>query len=82
MSEDFCKAVSESLKGNSHLLGHKHSEEAKAKISEAGKGRAWKSESKDKMARFARNKVTCDVCGFEGNPGNMAIHIKKYHKEK
>lgn len=82
MSEEFCKAVSERLKGNTHLLGHRHSDETKAMMSNANKGRVWKYESKQKMTEYARVKSSCPVCNFEGNPGNLAVHIKKYHQEK
>ena len=42
--------LSEAKKGNQNRLGHKHSDEAKAKMSEAGKGKPKSNETKAKLS--------------------------------
>lgn len=46
--------LSESLRGNQNLLGHKHSTETKAKISAAGKGRKMTLSDEERSLRSER----------------------------
>lgn len=50
LSEEHKKNIGLSKKGNKYMLGHKHSEEAKKKISKANKGRKLSEETKKKMS--------------------------------
>jgi group I intron endonuclease len=43
-TKDHCAKISESLKGNSYALGYKHSDETRAKVSMAGRGRIFSTE--------------------------------------
>jgi group I intron endonuclease len=48
--------VAEKLRGNQHMLGHRHSEETRAKIAAAGRGRIISEETRRKRSRIAKEK--------------------------
>lgn len=61
MSAEFCERRSEIMRGNQNLLGHKHSDETKAKISAKSKGRPVSDEVREKrrqvmLDRYARGE--------------------------
>lgn len=48
------EAISKRLIGNTHLLGHVHSEETRAKISAAGKGKRLQISDEERVRRSER----------------------------
>jgi group I intron endonuclease len=50
------RTVSEKMRGNKHLLGHRHSEETRAKLSIAGRKRIVTEEMRAKLSRLAKER--------------------------
>jgi len=75
LSEETKKKMSEASKGKTH------SEETKKKMSESSKGKTHSEETKKKMSEAKHKKTQCPNCGYEGNAGNLAQHMKKWCKE-
>lgn len=51
------KKLSDSLKGNKHLLGHKHSEETRKKMSDSLKGKKHSAETRKKISESRKGKT-------------------------
>lgn len=68
------KAIGERMKGNKHLLGHKHSEETKKKISEKSKGRKPSLKTREKASeRMKRINVE--------NPQMKGRNFSEHHRK-
>lgn len=78
---------SEKLKGNKRLLGYKHSEETKKKISESLKGRPV-SENTRKAASTRMKKYNVESPNMKGRDFSehhrkaISIAMKKHHKKE
>lgn len=85
---DLCNVVDPRWEG--HWLGHKHTEEAKQKVSQANKGRRWSDserekrigriqsqEEKDKRSESMRNQARCicPICKYPITLGKILHHI-------
>jgi hypothetical protein len=53
------RKLSEASKGNTRLLGHRHSDEAKRRISEKSKGKRHSDETKRKISEKLKGKQNC-----------------------
>jgi len=72
------KECIEKLKQNHGFLGGRHSDEAKKKISEAGKGRCHSENSKKKMSETKKRKFASG----ETIPTNIGLKFSEEHKAK
>lgn len=76
------KKISEAGKGNTHLKGHKHSDETKKKMGEAHKGSKRSDETRRKMSEAQTGKVHSEERRKKNSESQKgAVHSEEHRKK-
>jgi predicted GIY-YIG superfamily endonuclease len=84
-SEETCKKISNRLLGNKNCVGHRHTEEAKRKVSMARKGKKMSEEQKEKLRMIHVGRRASDETKRKmsvAHKGSIGGMLGKYHTEE